>query len=102
MPLSVQITFPGLKGDNSIRVIARNSSPSSRWYCGTGIYRDVWLHTGPKVHISPEGVRITVNEADEVMAVMTIDTELNNRLDQQITVELSHKIANQTISCPSG
>lgn len=100
LPLTVEVSSLLRKGDNTIRVIARNSSPSSRWYCGTGIYRDVWLYTGPKVHIRPEGVRITINEADEVMAVMTIDTELNNRFDQQITVELRHKIADQTVCMP--
>ena len=45
---------------NTIRVIADNSKlPNSRWYSGSGIYRPVWLWTGPQTHISIEGVQIS-------------------------------------------
>lgn len=33
--------------------------PDSRWYTGGGIYRPVWLWTGKKTYIEPEGVRIS-------------------------------------------
>lgn len=45
---------------NTIRVTADVSrQPDSRWYSGGGIYRPVWLWIGGKVHIEPEGIRVT-------------------------------------------
>ena len=100
LPLIVDVSSLLKKGNNSIRVLCRNAVPSSRWYCGTGIYRDVWLHTGEKLHILPDGVRLTALEADEKMACISIDTTLMNRHDSQITAELTHEISNTKISVP--
>ena len=48
---------PFLKqGKNTVKVLVRNGVPSSRWYTGTGIYRDVWLLQAGNVHITPNGV----------------------------------------------
>ena len=42
------------KGENEIRVIARNADqPNSRWYPGTGIYRPVWLWSGSREGFLP-------------------------------------------------
>lgn len=47
-------------GKNTIRVVADASrQPDSRWYSGGGIYRPVWLWTGAKEYIEPEGIRIS-------------------------------------------
>lgn len=45
---------------NELRVIADNSAqPDSRWYTGAGIYRPVWLLSGPKNgYLMPESVKI--------------------------------------------
>lgn len=46
--------------ENLLRVVADNSSqPNSRWYSGGGIYRNVWLWTGDRASIAPEGMKIT-------------------------------------------
>lgn len=52
---------PYLKpGENSITVTCDNTDqPNSRWYSGSGIYRPVWLHTGPQNAILPDSVRIS-------------------------------------------
>jgi beta-galactosidase len=100
LPLKVDVSSLLKKGDNTIRVLCRNSSPSSRWYCGSGIYRDVWMHTGEKLHIRPDGVRLTVLEADEKMACIFIETTIMNRHDCQIKTELTHEIAKTKISTP--
>lgn len=45
---------------NTIRVVADASrQPDSRWYSGGGIYRPVWLWTGVKESVEPEGIRIS-------------------------------------------
>ena len=47
-------------GKNTIRVVADASrQPDSRWYSGGGIYRPVWLWTGAKEFVEPEGIRIS-------------------------------------------
>lgn len=51
--------------ENEILVVADNSqTPNSRWYTGSGIYRDVYLLTGHKKHIQPDGVRIVTESVD--------------------------------------
>ena len=67
VPFFVELS-PYLKfgEDNVIRVVADNSGqPNSRWYTGGGIYRSVWLWTGPKEAIAPEGVKITTLSVQE-------------------------------------
>ncbi|MBO7663469.1 MAG: DUF4982 domain-containing protein [Clostridia bacterium] len=41
-------------GDNLIQVHIRHRSPNSRWYSGSGIYRDVYLEVLPEQHIVPD------------------------------------------------
>ena len=46
-------------GENIIRVECENvNQPDSRWYTGAGIYRPVWMWTGPKGGIEPEQIRV--------------------------------------------
>lgn len=92
---------PFLKqGKNTVKVLVRNGVPSSRWYTGTGIYRDVWLYRAGGVHIAPNGVKITVSEADEEAAALLIQTTLVNREARQQTLCLRHRIGDTEISAP--
>lgn len=46
--------------ENILRVVVNNSAePNSRWYSGSGIYRDVWLYVGNREHIIPDSLQIT-------------------------------------------
>jgi beta-galactosidase len=46
-------------GRNTVKVVADNSQcANSRWYSGSGIYRDVWLHTGGEAYIQPDGLKV--------------------------------------------
>ena len=56
--------------ENVLQVIARGFENESRWYPGAGIYRDVWLWQGDRIHIEPEGVRLTTRELCEGYAVV--------------------------------
>lgn len=85
-------------GKNTVKVLVRNGVPSSRWYTGTGIYRDVWLLRAGSVHIAPNGVKITVAEADEEAAALLIQTTLINREAKQQTLCLRHRIDDTEIS----
>lgn len=64
-------------GANEIRVIADNSKvPNSRWYSGSGIYREVSLYVGNKKHIRLNGVKLkTVSLAPARVEVSIEATE---------------------------
>lgn len=56
----VDLTGKLKEGTNEVKVIADNSQfPNSRWYSGSGIYRDVYLHTAGDEYILPDGIRVT-------------------------------------------
>ena len=46
-------------GDNEIRVQVKNADmTNSRWYSGSGIYRDVYLLSSDMVYIEPDSVQV--------------------------------------------
>ena len=61
-------------GDNVIVIECENlDQPDSRWYSGAGIYRPVWLWTGPKQSIAPESVRVSTVSLDP--AAIRVESE---------------------------
>ncbi len=51
--------------ENVIAVKAVNEFPSSRWYSGSGIYRDVTLQVAGKVHVADKGTYVTTPDLEE-------------------------------------
>ena len=51
-------------GDKNVLAVKVDNSqqPNSRWYSGSGIYRNVWLVTTEKVHVDHWGTFITTPE----------------------------------------
>lgn len=46
-------------GENEVRVTVDTPyNDHSRWYQGSGIYRDVWLYVGEKEHIPPHALKV--------------------------------------------
>lgn len=80
LPFFVNIT-PHLRvGENQIEVVADNSEqPNSRWYSGGGIYRPVWLWTGEKKHILPEGVKVETVSYRERKIKVSVETNLTEK-----------------------
>lgn len=76
--------------ENEIRVQVRNNNmTNSRWYTGSGIYRDVYLLEAGMDYILPERVQVKCETADEAYAVLQIRTEVKNR--KPIPAELTLK-----------
>ena len=51
--------------ENVISVHAVNKQPSSRWYSGSGIYRDVSLQVTDKVHVEKNGTTILTPKLED-------------------------------------
>src|SRR5690625_4546791 len=64
---------------NEIKVVANNSAEeNSRWYSGSGIYRDVNIIIGDLTHIQLDSTKITTPEVDSSIAVVQIDSVIEN------------------------
>ena len=65
--------------ENEIKVQVRGAAqPSSRWYPGEGIYRDVWLLTSGAVHVAPDGLHVRTRNCDDRLAVISADCRIVN------------------------
>ena len=74
---------------NLIAVRVDNSQqPNSRWYSGSGIYRNVWLTTTPKVHIAHWGTFITTPKITASSADVVVTTKVKNTLSKESSVML--------------
>lgn len=52
-------------GDNVLAVRVDHSRyADSRWYTGSGIYRDVWIVSAPEIHFAQWGDRLSCGVAD--------------------------------------
>ena len=64
-------------GENVVAVRVDNSQqPNSRWYSGSGIYRNVRLVTTGEVHVAYNGVCITTPSVQAEEAVVAVKTEV--------------------------
>lgn len=80
---------------NVLAVRVDNSAqPNSRWYTGSGIYRNVWLVAASAVHVAQWGTFVTTSEVSEKEATVKIQVKINiGQKPQEIMVETS--IVNQ-------
>lgn len=79
--------------ENIVKVIADNSSvPNSRWYTGSGIYRNVKLIVGQSVHMVLDGMKICTMSANEKDAVIQIKSSFYNVSLVRETVNVLVKI----------
>jgi len=74
-------------GKNVIAVKVDNSvQPNSRWYSGSGIYRNVWLVTTNKVAVNHWGTYVTTPLVSDKLAQIDIKVQVQNTVN---TNELS-------------
>ncbi|MFI5157777.1 MAG: beta-galactosidase GalB [Sphingobacteriales bacterium] len=96
-----------LKFGNQTNVIAvrvdNSDQPNSRWYSGSGIYRNVWLTTTNKIHFKQWGTFITTSQITTNSATVNISTAItstNNNLSLKTIIynEKGKVVANNTSS----
>ena len=78
---------PYLKdGKNLIKVVAINSDqPNSRWYSGSGIYRNVNLYNLPKLHILPRSFKIAT--LDYKNGQVEIKAKFTEKCDSELIIK---------------
>ena len=69
---------PYLKnGDNVLAVrVDHSRNADSRWYTGSGIYRDVYMVSSPKTHLALWGTTYRLNSLNDGNAVVEVDVKL--------------------------
>ncbi len=68
------------EGKNEIRVQVRNGAMgNSRWYSGSGIYRDVYLLTSEATYIKEEGLKVKIENCDENSATIKLTADICNK-----------------------
>lgn len=84
--------------DNVIAVrVDHSQSADSRWYTGSGIYRDVWMVYANPVHIAQWGVYAYPKTATQKQAILSVEVEVENASDKK-----SALIINNELISPAG
>lgn len=92
---SVDLTNQLNPGDNVLAVRVDNShQPNSRWYTGSGIYRNVWLDVTEKVHMKQWGVFCSVTKLlyDNTFATIRITADICNESDKPVNSGVIHRL----------
>jgi beta-galactosidase len=75
---------------NIIAVKVDNSKqPNSRWYSGSGIYRNVWLVTTNKIYVDHWGTFITTPEVNKKSAAVSIQVKIKNAFAENKIVKVT-------------
>ncbi|MET7455240.1 glycoside hydrolase family 2 TIM barrel-domain containing protein [Streptomyces sp. NPDC005574] len=78
--------------ENVIAVRVQNRLPSSRWYSGSGIYREARLVVTDPVHVERWGIQVTTPEVTGERAVVRVRTCVVNESGTPGPVEIRSRI----------
>ncbi len=92
--LTPYVTFGA---SNVIAVRVNNNQPNSRWYSGSGIYRNVWLTALDPVHIPQSGVFVSTPMVSAASASVSVSTDVQNQ-----STGSASAIVTTTILAPGG
>ena len=84
-------------GNDVLAVFVRNQQPSSRWYSGSGIIRNVYLVTGQKSALGIDNIKITSENLEEELYNGLVNTKIEpdiiNSTDSEINVSIKYIIS---------
>ncbi|MGN7811356.1 glycoside hydrolase family 2 TIM barrel-domain containing protein [Flavobacterium sp. 22076] len=69
----------GDKNNEIIVKVDNSKQPNSRWYSGSGIFRNVWIETTDKLHVGQWGTYITTPKVTAEKASVSIETTIKNQ-----------------------
>lgn len=71
--------------ENEIKLRVCNSDqPNSRWYSGSGIYRNVYLYRLPKKHILPNGIQLKTISLHPA----TIEVQIHTNASGTVSIDM--------------
>ena len=76
--ISANIWYATVSQTNVIAVKVVNKLPSSRWYSGSGIYRDVKLIVADQIHVSQNGTQITTPDIENGVGTVSAKVKVAN------------------------
>jgi len=97
--------YLNIGGSNVIAVRVDHAKyADSRWYTGSGIYRDVSLISTSRIHVAPWGLFVTTPRVSADEAVVRVTTSLQNETDTAADVLLEHRLLyqGQDVGCVAG
>jgi len=84
--------YSGIK-PNILAVRVDNSAqPNSRWYTGSGIYRNVWLVITSAIYIDHWGTYITTPEVSNESAIVKLEVKIRNKSQQKQDVRVETEL----------
>lgn len=81
---------PGRQNQLAIRL--DNPPESSRWYPGSGIYRNVWLTKTRPVHVGQWGTFVRTPQVSKTSATVELEVSIDNDTDSVETVDVTTEI----------
>ncbi len=80
------------EGENTIWVKSIYQLPNSRWYPGSGIYRNVWLVRRPAIHFTTDGGYLAPKKEGDIWTLHA-DYEIRNETDSPCDILLRHIVS---------
>lgn len=81
--------------------VDHSESNDSRWYTGSGIYRDVYLIYANPIHIDQWGITCTTPQVSEQEALVHVETAITNSTDKNTSLKVENELfdaSNKVIS----
>lgn len=81
--------------ENIIAVKVMNNTPSSRWYSGSGIYRDVNLIVSDKIHVANDGTYVTTPDIKNGTGTVQVAVDVMNDTEENATLTVKNTVYTQ-------
>lgn len=87
--------------ENVITVKVDHKQPSSRWYSGSGIYRDVKLTVADPVHVANYGTTVTTPDIESGKGTVSVVTEVQNDSSEAADVSIKQTVYEKGSDVPA-
>lgn len=82
-PFTVDLTDFISAGENTVTVLCDTAEASSRWYSGSGIYRNVTMHVKEKLHLDEQRMHVLYEDTDEKQVLTKLSAYLVNHTGEE-------------------